>query len=528
MQPPQYRCKMTACDGDDFKFDDYPESEMFPVVGDTNSSEDGPVYNYCKFYEPSLGADGKTCQFNKDNVVKCPDNAEYTFAPFEMDSSVATENSMYCGQYIWTPTVDSFFMIGLLAGSFIFGVLSDKIGRRHTLLLASLTCALGNLAGAFVSNKWGYAALRVLGGAGGEGAFVLAFTMSLEYSGVAERVPGLPWVTYSTFLANMISIPFALGEILPTVIGYFVKDWSMFQLAVSIFMLVTCVSWFLLPESPRYLISKGNVVEVTKVLEKAAKRNGVKLSSEVMAAKKEVEGEEKKEEEVLEIYGLMDMFRGSQLKITIAFFITWPVITLLYYGLTLSADNIKLSDSLYVSYILVAAIEVPAYIALPLIIDVWGRKPLFVCCQLFPGIFCIIAALIKPGTAPYAILALSAKLGAAMAFNVTFMFTAQLYPTSIRNSAVGMCSTVARLGGLMAPWIGRYLTNPVVFEEPLWEGVPLCLFGGFGVLGGVVALMLPEPLGFPLPNTFEDIEEIKKGGKGMWKCGAESKTFSKS
>ena len=36
------------------------------------------------------------------------------------------------------------------------------------------------------------------------------------------------------------------------------------------------------------------------------------------------------------------------------------------------------------------------------------------------------------GTVIYAILALSAKLGAAMAFNVTFMFTAQLYPTSIR------------------------------------------------------------------------------------------------
>lgn len=53
-------------------------------------------------------------------------------------------------------------MIGLLAGSFIFGVLSDKIGRRHTLLLATLTCALGNLAGAFLSNKWGYAILRWL------------------------------------------------------------------------------------------------------------------------------------------------------------------------------------------------------------------------------------------------------------------------------------------------------------------------------------------------------------------------------
>ena len=105
-----------------------------------------------------------------------------------------------------------------------------------------------------------------------------------------------------------------------------------FQLAVSIFMLVTCLSWFLLPESPRYLISQGKVSQVTKVLEKAAKRNGVSLSPEVMAAKKDFEGEAKKEEEELEVYGLTDMFRGSQLKITIAFFITWPVITLLYYG----------------------------------------------------------------------------------------------------------------------------------------------------------------------------------------------------
>ena len=52
-------------------------------------------------------------------------------------------------------------MIGLLLGSFIFGVLADQIGRRHTLLLALLVCALGNLVGAFVSNKWGYALLRL-------------------------------------------------------------------------------------------------------------------------------------------------------------------------------------------------------------------------------------------------------------------------------------------------------------------------------------------------------------------------------
>ena len=45
----------------------------------------------------------------------------------------------------------------------------------------------------------------MVSGAGGAGANLLSFTMSLEYSGVAEKVPGLPWVTYSTFLANIIS-----------------------------------------------------------------------------------------------------------------------------------------------------------------------------------------------------------------------------------------------------------------------------------------------------------------------------------
>ena len=105
---------------------------------------------------------------------------------------------------------------------------------------------------------------------------------------------------------------------------------------------------------------------------------------------------------------------------------------------------IKLTPNVYLSYVLVALIEIPAYIILPLVIDVWGRKPLFFLTQFVPGICCICCSFLTPGTAFFAVLALGAKLGAAAAFNVTFMYTAQLYPTSIRNSAVGTCSTVAR------------------------------------------------------------------------------------
>ena len=145
-------------------------------------------------------------------------------------------------------------------------------------------------------------------------------------------------------------VPNALGKLLLTVIGFFVRDWRMFQLILSFFMLATCLIWFLLPESPRYLISKGNFAALAKVLEKAAKRNGVVLSAAVMAANKdngetETEGE-KKEEEVLEVYGLMDMFRASQIKITIAFFVTCPVITLIFYGERKKLLKFKLSKDI--------------------------------------------------------------------------------------------------------------------------------------------------------------------------------------
>ena len=145
-------------------------------------------------------------------------------------------------------------------------------------------------------------------------------------------------------------VPNALGKLLLTVIGFFVRDWRMFQLILSLFMLATCLVWFLLPESPRYLISKGNFAALAKVLEKAAKRNGVVLSAAVMATNKdngetETEGE-KKEEEVLEVYGLMDMFRASQIKITIAFFVTCPVITLIFYGERKKLLKFKLSKDI--------------------------------------------------------------------------------------------------------------------------------------------------------------------------------------
>jgi len=507
-----YRCR-TECDSQEgaFEYEAFDLSAVIPSLDPNNKDAYNPDNpNYCERYVGVLTGD--SCAFTK-NVTECTSKDDFAYEDFEMEKTVATHNNLICEKDVWVPVIDTFMMIGFLIGSFVFGVMSDKIGRRHTLLIALICMISGNLLCIAFNNTWGYAFPRMFGSAGEEGVFVLSFTMSLEYSGVREHIPGFPWVTYSTVLANFISIPFAIGEAIPVFYAMGLKDWKIFQAAVPATMALACIVWFLLPESPRWLIANGKHEQAKKMIEKAAKKNKVKLSPDVFSSKGE-----KKEEEAegnIPVYGLKDIFRLSQIRITLVMFVCWPVVTLLYYGLSLSADKIKMTDNFYLSFILVCLVEIPPYLILPFVIDMWGRKPLFAVTQLVPGICCIVAAFLKPGTAVFAILALGAKMGASAAFNVTFMYTAQLYPTTIRNSAVGICSTVARFGAIMAPWVGKYLPD----QGSLPDELPLCLFGGFGVLGGLCALLLPDTLGFPLPNTFDDIEHIKKNAKPMWQCG---------
>ena len=72
---------------------------------------------------------------------------------------------------------------------------------------------------------------------------------------------------------------------------------------------------------------------------------------------------------------------------------------------------------------------------------------------------------------------------------------------------------MARVGAALAPIVGKYLTELGTIPEIL----PLCLFGGCGVAGGLAALLLPDTVGFPLPSSLQDVETIKKEGKPMWR-----------
>ena len=81
---------------------------------------------------------------------------------------------------------------------------------------------------------WSYALNRILAAAGGQGMVMVTFTMVMEMSGVKEKVPGL---SACTFLANIINVPFSVGESIPSLIAMALPEWKAYQAAVSVIIL---------------------------------------------------------------------------------------------------------------------------------------------------------------------------------------------------------------------------------------------------------------------------------------------------
>ena len=79
--------------------------------------------------------------------------------------------------------------------------------------------------------------------------------------------------------------------------------------------------------------------------------------------------------------------------------------------------------------------------------DCWGRRPILSFCQLVSGIACIGAGLLAEQEDLIILqvfLSLVGKFGASACFAIVYVYTAELFPTIIRNTAIGACSTIAR------------------------------------------------------------------------------------
>ena len=86
-------------------------------------------------------------------------------------------------------------------------------------------------------------------------------------------------------------------------------------------------------------------------------------------------------------------------------------------------------------------------------------------------------------------------------FLVVWLVTAELYPTNLRNQAVGTCSTVSRVFGLVAPFVARLAVY--------WSPLPMLILGLPSIFSACLVYFLPETKYIELPATMKDADELE-------------------
>jgi hypothetical protein len=96
------------------------------------------------------------------------------------------------------------------------------------------------------------------------------------------------------------------------------------------------------------------------------------------------------------------------------------------------------------------------------------------------------------------------------AFNILYIFTSELYPTIIRNSAVGLCSMIGRVGAGARLFSNHYISFVIlivfsgyiaILSDITLPIVPMSIFCLFSLFAGVLIYFLPETKDLPLPDT---------------------------
>lgn len=167
-----------------------------------------------------------------------------------------------------------------------------------------------------------------------------------------------------------------------------------------------------------------------------------------------------------------------------------------YYGLSLNVVN--LSTDLYLNVLSNAVAEMPAILFSTFVVDKFGRKPLAIVTQFISGVFCLAGSLMSGYESlkvVQTICGIFGIFGAAATFNLLFIYTVELFPTVIRNAALGYVNQAAETGAVLSP-----------FLVVLGGGIPLAVFGFCGILGGILAFFLPETLNKPLYDTVAEME----------------------
>ncbi|CAH1271271.1 SLC22A3 [Branchiostoma lanceolatum] len=375
-------------------------------------------------------------------------------------------------------------MAGTSLGGIFFGTLSDRFGRRPTIVLCLLLHVALSTGASFASDYASFIVLRALDGAAAHGAYYTSFVLAIEVVGPSKR----------NGVGMAIVLGYVHGYFMLCLLAYFLRTWRKLQLAQGLIMIPFVCYWWVLPESPRWLISNKRVKSARDALQRAARVNGVTIPDDVYTSLLTKSAESKEETTK---FTMIDLLRTPRMrKITLLMCFAWMAVAGVYYGLILGMTD--LAGDPYVNFALGAALELGLAAVGWAAMERWGRKPVTVGSALLAGIGCLASA----GTTGHPTVSRNFALLGRVLIGVNFIcfsaYSPDMFPTVVRGMGMGAVTAFSRVGTILAPF--------VTLLGDVWLPLPMLTFGVVSCAGGLAVYLVPETLGLPLPETIEDVE----------------------
>ena len=296
----------------------------------------------------------------------------------------------------WIGSINS---IGMAVGAFVFGLLSDRIGRKHVFIITLLLFSLGSGASAFTNTLSIFLILRFLIGMGLGGELPVASTL------VSESVPTEKRGRIVVLLESF----WAFGWLLAAVISYFIIPQFGWKIALLISVIPAFYALYLrlhLPDSKRFT----KVKQKNSMLKNVASVWSRKFTQKTL---------------MLWLPSVMVMKGFSMIK--------------------------------SFEYVLIMTLaQLPGYFTAAWFIEKIGRKFVLVVYLIGTAVSAFLFGnadtlfmLILTG-----ILLSFFNLGA---WGALYAYTPEQYPTSIRGTGTGMATSFGRIGGILGPLLVPYL-----------------------------------------------------------------------
>ena len=346
---------------------------------------------------------------------------------------------------VWKGLIGSSALIGTFAGSLIFGWVADHVGRKALYTTDLSIFLIGSVAQFFVVNPWQLFSIRL----------VVGIAIGIDYAvGPTYLAEFAPRRTRGRLLGSLVGM-WTVGYSASLLIGVIGAHWGhgawRWVLASSaIPAIIVMVLRIGSPESPRWLVRKGRLDEAQAI---CTKYIGGEVSVADLLGEADISPSYRK------------LLSGIWLRrvIFVGIFwsaLAWPEFAIFTFLPTL-LRSLHIHDA-NLGSLLIRLLSLPAFAVGMILLTRMGRRPMLTrALLLLTGIFLVLGLFSKPPS--WLVVALFGMFALVLGFvsNLEFLYPAELFPTDIRASGVGLGSAGSRVGAAA----GTFLL-PVLLSGP--------------------------------------------------------------